>query len=375
MGRSIYNCVPGRFGGWKTQNNRVESVNKGIIEISQAADELASQVLTNIKNKYWPNLKFLVNPEARGYVPGQPPPAPPKVNPGEHITMFTGEELEPIFKPEADPTVPWMMDQLKEGLSKLGGSSVLFGERQPGVDSGYQNAQAITQAEHIDAIVEQKLKQGAVQRFTIIMLYIRKLNESVTVHYSEDDTTTTVKRKIGKYLSIDPKDLYPLPRIDARVRKPRPIDFIAAIRTFREASDDRQGKGPALADQVLLSEVLARESPDIDKKLIRIQQMENELIKSGVLTTKIGNVIGLKLAKAGVPEPTPQGVAGVDPALAQAIQQTAQGQAAGAGGIHPDLLRQIQEKMNNLNMKSGGMLSGDAQPEARVGEMIAGSLQ
>ena len=373
LGRSIYNCIGGRYGGWKTQHNHIESVGKGILEISQAADELGSQVLTGINNRKWPNLKWKVSPEHRPMNPLGKPPEAPEVQPGENIPMWADEDLEPIFRPEEDPEVMWTMSLLERQLSKLGGSSVLTGERQPGVDTGYQHAQQISQAEHIDEKIEEHLRQGAIQRFTIIMLYIRKLGEKVWTHYSEVDANDPKGRKIGKYIPIDPKNLYPLPRIDARVRKPKPIDFMAALRAAREASDERQGKGPLLPDLVLLQELLGRDAPNIDKRLIHIQAQQNKLMESGVLAQKIGQAIGLKLAKKGVPQPTPEAVAGVDPALTQAIQQVAQGQAAGAGGVNPDLLRQVQEKMNNLNMRGGGMLSGDSQPEARVGEMIAGA--
>ena len=373
LGRSIYNCVAGRYGGWKTQHNRIEAVNKGILELSQAADELFSQVLTNTGAKYWPNLVFKVNPEYRPANPLGKPPEPPEVQSGQSITLFKDEELEPIFKAEEDPIIHWTMDIIKDQLSKLGGSAVLSGNKQPGVDSGYQYAQQISQAEHIDEKIEQHMRMGAVQHFTIMMLYIRKLGEKVWTHYSETDQSDLKGRKLGKYISIDPKSLYPLPRIDARVRKPRPIDFLAAIRAAREASDDRQGKGPVLSDLTIRTDIMAIESPNIEERLVELQTQWNELKKSGIIQQKIGQAVGLKLAKKGVPQPTPEAVAGVDPALHQAIQQVGQAQAAGAGGIGPDILRQVQEQMNNLNMKSGGMVTGESQPEARLGESIAGA--
>ena len=56
LGQSIYNTIAGRFGGWKSSTNRIEGVAKGLLELNQAADEVFSQVITNVRAKYWPTL-------------------------------------------------------------------------------------------------------------------------------------------------------------------------------------------------------------------------------------------------------------------------------------------------------------------------------
>ena len=360
LGRSIYNCMAGRFGGWKTSTNRIEGVSKIILGLNQAADEVASQVLTNIRAKYWPSLNFKVDPELRGVQPGGKAPDAPNIEEGGVLVTFKGEELVPIFQPQDDPTVPWMMDLIKDQLGKLGGSSVLYGQRQPGVDTGYHNAQQVSQAEHLDEKTEQHIVQGAIQDGTIMMLYARVLGEKLYPYYMEGEGS----KKSGKYLCIDPKDLIPLPRLDARVRKPRPIDFTASLRAAREASDDRQGKGPLLSDLTILSELLGRESPDEESMLVKIQNQKNKLWNSGVIDEKIQVSLNLKLATNGVPTVGPETMSKVDPALSQAAGEQMQNpNAQAAGGIDPELA-------NNLNMRSGGMMATDSQPEARVGEQV-----
>lgn len=368
IGRSIYNCVAGRFGGWKTSTNRIEGVNKGILALSQLRDEIASQVATNIEAKFWPNLKFTVNPELRGYQQGGTTPKPPQLQKGEPITLFMGEDLEPIFTPREDPTVPFMMDLIASQLSNLGGSNVLYGQRQPGVDTGYQNAQQVSQAEHLDEKVEQHAVQGAINEGTIVMLYARNAQEKIWCHYVEPDEKG--KQITGDYVYFDPDDLRPLPRLDARVRKPRPVDFIAAVRAARDASDERQGKGPLLSTQTIRQEILARESPDEEDSLVRIEAAKNKIIASGILDSMIMEQLNLKLAAQG-PQPTQQQMSQASPYAMGAVQQVAGNEAVQGGGIHPDTLAAASQR---LNMPDGGMAPTDSQPEARLGEMVAGAM-
>ena len=367
LGRSIYNPVAGRFGGWKTQANRIEGVNKGILSLNQYRDELMSQAATNFRGTHWTSFKFTVNPELRGFQQGGTLPAPPKMEEGGNITLFTGEDFEPIFKPQEDTTFSVLMDITGQQLSNLGGSTVLYGQRQPGVDTGYHNAQQVSQAEHLDEKVEQHAVQGAINEGTIIMLYAKRAGEKLWCHYSKE-----VKggKKHGEYVYLDAVDLEPLPRLDARVRKPRPVDFIASVRAGRDASDERQGKGPLLSTQTIRQEILARESPDEEDALVRIEAAKNKIIASGILDQKIMERLNL-LMVSQTPQPTAGQTASANPAALGAVQQVAAGQAAGAGGVNPDTLSDVAD---NLNIPDGGMTPTDSQPEARLGEMVAGAM-
>ncbi len=368
IGRSIYNPVAGRFGGWKTSTNRIEGVNKGVLSLNQLRDELASQMYTNIRATKWQTFKFIVNPELRGVSPGSDPPAPPAISEGGYLPLFDGEDLIPIVSAQEDPSAMFMLDLSEKQMYNLGGSPVLFGQRQPGVDTGYHNAQQVSQAEHLDEKVEQHAVQGAIIEATIMLLHVRNLGEKTWCHYTQKIGNTT--RKSGEYVYLDPDDLDPLPRIDARVRKPRPIDFIASIRAGRDASDERQGKGPLLSTQTIRTEILARESPDEEEALVRIESEKNKLLASGVISNQIAMRLNLSLASK-TPQPSGEQVAGANSAVLGAVQQLAGGQAAGAGGINPDTLAGTSQK---LNMPDGGMEMTDSQPEARLGESVASAM-
>lgn len=372
LGRVIYNFVGGRHGGWKTQTNRIASVNKGFLELSQLGDEVLSQVATNVRATDWPSMVHEVDPDQRGYSPGSTPPKAPKVNEGESITIFAGEKLEPLMKASASPLTPWLFDQIKDQLNRLGGSTVLFGENQPGVDTGYHNAQQISQAEHLDEKIEQNLARGAINRFTIILLHVRQLGEKVWVHYRDSNKETRGRK--GRYISIDPKMLTPLPRLDVAVRRPRSIDYIASLRAAREATDDRNGRGPLLSDSYVRNKILAVDFPDTEEKQIIIEEEKFKLRQAGIIQEKIAQAINLNLAKQGAPQISQEMLSQVDPALLEAIQASQTGNAANAGGINPATLgaaeQQAPQQQNPLD-RSGGMMSTDGQPEARIGEAIA----
>lgn len=365
LGRSLYNCVGGRFGGWKTSVNRIEGVGKGLLELAQADDELISQVATNVRAKYWPNLNFKMDPNLRGYGTGASAPDAPAVKEGEPIVTFIGEEILPIFKSDEDPMTMWLHDTIQGQIGKLGGSSVLFGGRSPGVDTGYHQALQTTQAESLDEKVEQHISAGATQEATIFLLHCKALNERVYMHYVEQDTL--LPKKTGKYVYLDPEDLTPLPRMDAQVRKPRPMDYIAALRAAKEASDDRQGKGPLLSDDTIRQDILNVQGPDIEVQKIEIEAQKREIAASGVLSAKIGERINIKLAKNGIPSVSPEMIQKADPALVASIQQL-QPVAAGMGGTSPKLLGDVAGAAG----LPPGPMPGDPEENNRLGEAVNG---
>ncbi len=372
LGRSLYNCVGGRYGGWKTSTNKIEGVGKGLLELSQAADEIVSQVLTNVRAKYWPNLLAKLDPNLRGYGVGGSTPEAPTIKEGENQVMFIGEDILPIFRAEEDPMAMWVYDKIQEQVGKLGGSSVLFGGRAPGVDTGYHQALQTTQAESLDEKVEQHIAAGAVQEATIFLLHCKELNERVYMHYSEQ--VGVLPKKVGKYVYLDPEDLTPLPRLDAQVRKQRPVDYITALRAAAEASDDRNGKGPLLSDDTIRTSILAIEGPDIEVQKIEIESQKREIIASGILSAKIGDMINVKLAKNGVPSVSPEMMGKADPALVQAIQ-SGQGPAAAMGGTSPALLGQVasQQGVGGAGLPPGPSV-GDPEEQNRLGEAIQGAM-
>lgn len=376
LGRSIYNPVGGRYGGWKTNDNRIEGVGKGLLELSQTADEVLSQVLTNVRAKYWPSLNFQLDPEQRGIAPGEER-EPPKINEGEAIVTYAGEAIVPIFTPEEDPMAMWVYNQIQNQVGKLGGSGVLFGEKQPGVDTGYQQALQQTSAESLDEKLHQNISKGAQQDATLILLHCKKIGEKVWMHYAETDKVTGKRR--GKYISLDPRDLVPLPRMDAQVQKPSPMDFLSSLRAAREASDDRGGKGPLMSDDTIHEKILGTQHFDIEKKKILVESQKREVINSGVLSAKIGERINVKLAQDTAPDISPEMMQQVDPQLLAAIKGGGADAAASQGGIDPNILAGAAEQGGGAEGGGVGLppgpVEGEPAPENRLGEAIQGNLR
>jgi hypothetical protein len=291
------------------------------------------------------------------------------VEEGKELVLFKGENLEPIFVPQEDPNVPWLMNTYKEQIGNLAGSAVLFGNRQPGVDTGYHNAQQLSQAEHLDEPIEQHLVQAAVNDATIVMLYCKYSGESLWADYAEKPGQRS-KAVGGKYVELNPDWLSPLPRVTARVRKQRPIDLVAAVRTAKDASDERQGKGPLFSTWTNRTEVLGMSPEDAlaEAALVEEEAAKNRLIASGAIDQQIQISMNLKLQQVQPEDQNPEKqAAGATPATAQALQALGQStQAQGAGGIHPGVLDAAAN-----NNPSGGMVAQDSEPEARVGEAAA----
>jgi hypothetical protein len=337
-------------------------------------------------------MKVTINPELRGYGQGGIEVQTPEVNEGDEIYVFVGEDISPVIQPAEDPKVPWLMGQIEGQLGNLGGSSVLFGHRQPGVDTGFQNQQQISQAEHLDSKVEEHLVQGVIQYYTILMQYAKVLGEPIPGYYLEPPGIEGKKRVM--VVKLDPKKLDPLPKIDAKVRKTRPVDFMAAGRLAKELSDDRGGKGALLSDYTIYTEILGRDNPDMEKMLVRIEAMERQALQDGTVMKMIIDATNLKVAKQTQQQLAPGAVSGSNPAALQAALQHLQG-AAQTGGIDINLLTQLLQQAlagggmpgqmppagppapggNVTGHSNGGMVSGDPGMEARIGEAVAAAQE
>lgn len=319
LGRVMYNTIPGRFGGWKTGRNGIEPVMNALIEMNQAADILLSQVATNIGARYWPNLKVTLNPEWRGATTATPPRAP-TISDGEPIALYIGEQIEPIFRPEADPMAQWMFSELYRQFQNIAGSAVVMGGREPGVDSGYQHNLQITQSEHLDEKIEMNLSVAVRNRCEIIAAHIKALGEPVWVGITEKDKKS--KGKVVRYIQLKPDDFTPMPRIDARVRKPKPIDFLTSLRAARDASADRRGRGtPLLSDDTIYELILNISEPDEEMRKIWLQNEIQKLFDSGFITQKITEKLNMRFFEDAPKLDENAGQA--DSALIAAMQQGA----------------------------------------------------
>ena len=333
LGETIYNYVVGRGGGWLNGTNNIDGVMKALLELNQDADELNSQILTYIRNVLWPTRVAYYDKQARGI--DDAPPKPPVIPEGGIVSMFVGEKIENIVQNLPDfQLATWAYQNIKDRISELAGSPVLFGERAPGVNTGYHQQLQITQAEHLDAQLEASLAYGAEQGALKMLKWIKRLGERVYVVGKEIETK---KRITAQYLSIDPKKLSPMPQLAAKVRDPRPTDFLTSSQAALQLTQVRPGHDdPMVSDAWALENLLGVELPeDVERQKLE-EKYRRKLLNGDVITQMLGMRLGLALAEREGQAVTPEMVAGASPAFQQAAQQMNQsGEAAAMGGVSP----------------------------------------
>jgi hypothetical protein len=330
LGRPIYNVVSGRYGGWKTENNTIERVMNALTHLSQVSDEVASQVATSISTLGWPTTvakldDTLRDPDSTGA------PRLPRVGPGKQVALWKSEDLDVLKTNDPNPGAQWFYSTIISQMEKLSGSAAIYGQQEPGVRTGYHAFLQISQSEHLDEKLDAHLVTGAINRGMIYLMHIRAAREKMWVFHRWDDSRG---HKLGKYIAIDPKTLSPLPELDASVRKPRPIDYDAAVRTAQLASQDRAGPGtPLMDDDTIYETILGVDAPDLIQQKIAVQNEKRKLLDTGVLSQLIGQRIGLIMAKKTNPNMSAVTAAGADPALLASISNTG---AEALGGVSPE---------------------------------------
>lgn len=333
LGKVIYNYVPGRGGGWLGGNNNIDGVMKALLELNQDADEVNSQIMTYIRNVLWPTRVAYFDPDKRGG--DEAPPKPPVIPEGSTISMFVGEKIENMVQslPEFG-LAQWAYGNIKERIGELAGASVLYGDRAPGVNTGYHQQLQISQAEHLDAMLEASLVRGAINGVLIALEHIRQTGEKCYVAYHSKDNKG---RMAGEWLAIDPAKLDPMPQLAAKVRDPRPTDLLTGIQAALQATQIRPGHNtPLLPDDYVLENFLGIESPDDMERMKLEQSYRNKLLQGDVLNQVLGVRLGMALAQREGAQLTPDVAAGASPAFQQAVQQMNQsGEAASLGGVAP----------------------------------------
>ena len=356
IGRVPYNYVIGRGGGWLNGTNNIDGVMKALLELNQDADELNSQILTYIRNVLWPTRVAYFDREARGA--DDAPPKPPVVPEGGIISMFTNEKIENIVQNIPDfQLATWAYQNIKDRISELAGSPVLFGERAPGVNTGYHQQLQITQAEHLDAQLEASLAYGAEQGVRIMLEWIKRLGEKCYVVSREIDTK---KRITAAYLSIDPKKLSPMPQLAAKVRDPRPTDFLTTLQAALQGTQIRPGHDdPLLSDEYALTEIIGMENSG-DNERQKLQEKYRRILLNGpAIPQLLGIRLGLALAEAEGTQIDSGMVGDASPAFQQAAAQLNQsGEAAAMGGVSPNTATSVIEGKDEPTSGLGGMMAG-----------------
>jgi hypothetical protein len=398
-GRSIYNVMGGRFSSWKTEHSSIEPISNVLCDIVQDADELASQVKTNLRATYWSTLVTHYDPEYRDST--ALPPAPPKIADGTPIALWKGEDMKPLFVPTANPMLEWYYTQLMTQIGRLTGGASLYGQHEQGVSTGFHANLQITQSEHLDERLESHVAQAAINRALIIYSYIRSRDETVFVYYTKTDD---MGRKHGKYISIDPAKITPYPELDSKVKRQSPINFGVAVRTAIDATSDRHGPGtPLYDDDTALERILGEDKPDMIKKKVWIQNEQQKLVDQNVLSQRIAERLNVLLVQNSTPNVTGEQAANADPALLAATAgiNAQSAEAAQGGGVSPQVLQALMSAgaqngvpqvgaggapppPNEHNISTGppgrmgqggGLPVGASQPEAANGRAVQLAVQ
>lgn len=388
LGRSIYNVVAGRFSGYRNQQDWVEgAVLQALIDLNQDMDELLSQAFTVHRATSWKTPVAYYDPELRGADGGMP--KPPQIQEGEPIAMWTTERLGSFYEVTQNPMFESLWDKFSGRISELSGSSVLYGDRAPGVETGYHQELQISQAEHLDEKIEEHFAAGAVNRAELIIEHSKKLGEKVYVTPIEKDTRG---RYFGTPIALSANDVPVMPTMAAKVRGTSPLNVVANLRAVLDATMVRPGhERPLYDDQTALEQFMGEEAPEEIGAKIDIQNEKKKLLDSGILTQHISRKVNMMLVQEGTPTVTPEMAANADPALLQTLGgMNAQGAPTTAGGIDPRILEALTAGqqmagvpsagptsglgvMSPFNGRGGGTPIGTPQPENQVG--LAASRQ
>ncbi len=363
LNRPLYNILGGRFGGWKGPHNEIEGVGRALLDINQDLDDIASQVATHIRNTNWNQYVAYYDQSLRGG--DEQVPQPPVIQEGQNIGMWKGEELVPLVEPRLNPEVQWFWGVLTERIQQLAGSTSVFGQHQPGVSTGYHEALQIAQAEHLDNKIEEHLARGAVGRATLVLEHCVAGGEKWYVFHSYKDGRGRLN---GKYITLDPDKLVPLPRMSARVRAPKPQDTSLALQAMLQATAPRGNGRPLMDDDTALSTYGGFEAPDEIRRKVDEQMERERLIASGVLSQLIAQRLNMLIVRNQAPPITGEMAAQADPALLAAAQQINEGgETLGMGGVAPQTAlaqadARAEQGIHPLNGLGGGLPAGAPQP-------------
>lgn len=372
LGRPVFNYIVGRGGGWVHGESRQEGVMEALLELNQQADELNSQIATFVRNTMWPTRAIKYNPEHRGADEGLP--TPPKIEEGGTIPLWMGEEIVGLEAniPEFQ-LATWQFDQIMDRMNFLAGSRSLFGERQAGVNTGYHAQINLNQAKNLDSQIENALVRGAINGIELALLHVKALNEKCYIFAVEQGPA---EKKTGEWLSIDPKDLDPLPQISVKVIDPQPNDLLIAAQTAMTLTQIRPGHDtPLLDDATARLHVLGFSDPEDIERKVRAQALMSKMFASPAIVTDLSTRLGFEIMQRQSAIVSPEDAGDASPAFQEAIQEVNEsGESAQLGGVQPDNVRnQVEGRVRStgaggaLTGMGGGMAPGAPQPLQTAG--------
>lgn len=378
LGEPVYNYLAGRGGGWISSTSWADTVMVPLLDLNQQLDNTNSQLATLIRNTSWPTRAVFYDKESRAADDG--PPKAPNIQEGEMIALFNTEKIENIMQSLPDYRLAeWQFGQIVDRMNELAGSPVVFGDRQAGVSTGYHQQLQMTAAEHLDSQIEAALARGVVQGIQKIFLHVKAMGEKCYVFAPEKQSK--LSSKTGQYICIDPAKLDPIPQLGAKVRDPRPTDYLSMTQTAIQLTTIRPGHNtPLVPDNWAREELLGIHNPEDMERDLMLQTfreavsnpMSNPLIVSDIMQR-----LGLELAQRQSAQLTPEEVAGSSPAFQQAAgaMNGQGGEASMMGGISPanagaqvDAKRVPQTGAGGmLKGVGGGLAPGAAQPAQTFG--------
>jgi len=389
LNRPDYSGMGGRSDSWRGTNNaQLEAIMEALLELGQDSDEAYSQWKTNLRHQGWPTYAAYYNAKDRGLAAGDPMPKPIQIQEGQNISMLTDERIENVVKPMDIMAIEAFLNFSRSRMAELAGAPALYGQRQPGVTTGYHENLQITQAEHLDNNLEAGIAAGALDANAVIFGHIDAMGERLPLFVQKK----AQGRIFGDFIYIEPADLHPRPQMSVKVRAPRPVDLLTNAQAFMQLTSDRAGPGtPAVDDTWGRENLLGVDYPDEMDSRIKIQNAMREAAQTGVVRTEVMQRLNLELIARGTPSVSPGMAQQADPALIQAaMQMGTQGEAAGMGGLSPQLATSLASAGQGLPMpapmpmgspglptgpKAGGTLMGMGggsapgapQPQQQIG--------
>lgn len=368
LGEVPYASIPGRNGGWRAEHNGIESVTEALCEMNQYLDELLSQAFTNVRARFWPTKVVKLDQEKRTETKGRPTPI--NTREGGDITLWNTEDVGLLFEAQDDPIFQFIWSAVEDEMSAMGGAPALFGLPQAGVETGYHESLRISQAESLDAMVGDGLAQGFINLCRLVLEQVKAIGEPVYAEHVTKSAATDRRRYVNA-IKLDPKQLEPMPKLDAQITKPRPLDLLAMIRAAIDLTSPYGDKPPLASQRYARETLLQIDDPDYEERRIRIEEMEAMGLRSGIIQTNILEKLRLRFAEAAAPGVDAGNVEQADEALLGAIQDVNQNEAADplSGGADPRIINAVDQRFNSN--RTPGPPPGGGQPEQVLGKQVA----
>ena len=369
-GMPLYTNYTGSEGGWNAgPNESLIGKLRALEELNTARDNLASQEYTNIRNLMWPKMVTYQNMDRPAQPMADNDPRKINTHAGGNINLFTGEDIKPMIQNLENPLLRGFKADVVEGLSKLTGAPGLFGMHQAGVEGGFQEATLLQQADSVFARTEANIVTASVNDLLVLLSLIRAIGEKVWVRVP---AKSAEGRKYFQTLCIDPKQLDPMPVIDAIVKAPPAADLRQQLANYAAAVADISGPGTAAMDRISAREAaLNIEQPDEMELRVKLQSTLDQVGPPRIAEeiSKKYNLLSVEEQKAlaNQAQLDPMAMMMEDPAMAQQMGAFANGQPPPGEAMMMDPT--LMPNPAGTQGMNGGLPLGVGQPSQTEGRI------